>query len=138
MKQTCCPQYTIRCAARQLKLTKSQKKTVKKVNKYLNYDIRPHISEKDTLTSDHEHKDLSDISPPDITYGATTVVMDTTNTYVGNVVDLDSAKGSINAEKELLYDNDKKSEAAIKQSAALKESGRSFNAGSAFTILEID
>lgn len=36
MNQTCCPQYPIRCNALEFKLSKSQKKVIKKVNKYLN------------------------------------------------------------------------------------------------------
>ncbi|CAH0564456.1 unnamed protein product [Brassicogethes aeneus] len=35
MNETCCPQYTIRCTALNLHLSKSQKKVLKKFNKYL-------------------------------------------------------------------------------------------------------
>jgi len=35
MKQTCCPQYPIRCDVANLRLTKSQKKVIKRVNRYL-------------------------------------------------------------------------------------------------------
>lgn len=35
MNLTCCPQYTIRCDVTQVKLSKSQKNVIKKVNKYL-------------------------------------------------------------------------------------------------------
>ncbi|KAK2190729.1 hypothetical protein NP493_71g00004 [Ridgeia piscesae] len=36
MSQTCCPQYAIRCQVADFKLTRSQKKVIKRVNKYLN------------------------------------------------------------------------------------------------------
>lgn len=39
MDKTCCPQYTIRCDTSQVKLTKSQKKVLKHVNKCLNLDL---------------------------------------------------------------------------------------------------
>ncbi|XP_022916864.2 arginyl-tRNA--protein transferase 1 isoform X2 [Onthophagus taurus] len=35
MKETCCPQYTIRCDTGSFKLSKSQKKVIKKFNKWL-------------------------------------------------------------------------------------------------------
>ncbi|CAG0881958.1 unnamed protein product [Darwinula stevensoni] len=35
MNQTCCPQYTIRCPAESLQLSKSQKKVMKRMTKYL-------------------------------------------------------------------------------------------------------
>ncbi|OTF71981.1 hypothetical protein BLA29_006545 [Euroglyphus maynei] len=37
----CCPLYTIRCDATDFKLTKSQKKAIKKFNNYIGNDIRP-------------------------------------------------------------------------------------------------
>ncbi|KAH3735726.1 hypothetical protein DPMN_042261 [Dreissena polymorpha] len=46
MKQTCCPLYTIRCEVLNFKLRKSQKKVLKKVNKYLIEGIKP-TSDKD-------------------------------------------------------------------------------------------
>ena len=36
MSQTCCPQYPIRCQVADFKPTRSQKKVIKRVNKYLN------------------------------------------------------------------------------------------------------
>ena len=35
MNMTCCPQYTIKCDTLKFKLSKSQKKVIKRVNKYL-------------------------------------------------------------------------------------------------------
>lgn len=35
MKQTCCPQYTIRCEALNFKLSNSHKKVIKRVNRFL-------------------------------------------------------------------------------------------------------
>ena len=36
MTETCCPQYAIRCEVAEFKLTRSQKKVIKRVTKYLN------------------------------------------------------------------------------------------------------
>ena len=36
MTETCCPQYAIRCDVADFKLTRSQKKVIKRVTKYLN------------------------------------------------------------------------------------------------------
>ena len=36
MSETCCPQYAIRCDVADFKLTRSQKKVIKRVTKYLN------------------------------------------------------------------------------------------------------
>lgn len=41
MSKTCCPQYTIRCNMLDFHLSPSQKKVIKKVNKYLSYGILP-------------------------------------------------------------------------------------------------
>lgn len=35
MNETCCPQYAIRCDATQIKLSKSQKKVIKRFNNFL-------------------------------------------------------------------------------------------------------
>ncbi|CAK1586917.1 unnamed protein product [Parnassius mnemosyne] len=42
---TCCPSYTIRCKALEFKATKSQKKILKRVNKYLAGDAQQSVSE---------------------------------------------------------------------------------------------
>ena len=41
MHQTCCPQYAIKCEALKFKMSKSQKKVIKQVHKYLNTGDRP-------------------------------------------------------------------------------------------------
>uniref|UniRef100_A0A0B7AKI3 N-end aminoacyl transferase N-terminal domain-containing protein n=1 Tax=Arion vulgaris TaxID=1028688 RepID=A0A0B7AKI3_9EUPU len=41
MNLTCCPQYTIRCHALEFKLSKSQKKVIKRVNKFLISGVKP-------------------------------------------------------------------------------------------------
>lgn len=42
MQVTCCPMYTIKCAALEFKLTKSQKKVLKRVHKFLVHgDVKP-------------------------------------------------------------------------------------------------
>ena len=47
MNVTCCPQYTIRCQVADFKLTRSQKKVIKRVNKYLNTGERTVNGESD-------------------------------------------------------------------------------------------
>lgn len=51
MEMTCCPLYTIRCEALNIKLSKSQKKILKRVNKFLS---EPSVHEKtnDIITND--------------------------------------------------------------------------------------
>ena len=41
MDKTCCPQYAIKCEVLNFKLNKSHKKVLKRVNKYLNSDVKP-------------------------------------------------------------------------------------------------
>ena len=52
MKKMCCPQYTISCHALDFKLSKSQKKAIKRVNNFLNYGTRP--SEKPNKDPDQQ------------------------------------------------------------------------------------
>ena len=51
MNQTCCPQYPIRCNALEFKISKSQKKVIKRVNKFLNTGIRPNKLARDIADS---------------------------------------------------------------------------------------
>lgn len=44
MNRTCCPQYPIRCEVAGLQLTKSQKKVIKQVNRYLSYGERQAVA----------------------------------------------------------------------------------------------
>ena len=44
MNRTCCPQYPIRCDVASLRLTKSQKKVIKRVNRYLSYGERQTVT----------------------------------------------------------------------------------------------
>ncbi len=41
MDKTCCPQYTIKCDVKNFKLSKSNKKVIKRNNKYFNHDVKP-------------------------------------------------------------------------------------------------
>lgn len=47
MNVTCCPQYAIRCQVADFKLTRSQKKVIRRVNKYLNTGERTVSGESD-------------------------------------------------------------------------------------------
>ena len=53
--------YPIRCAVNDLKLTVSQKKVIKRVNRYLNYDQRP----KSRASSPDEQRDCPQVLPSD-------------------------------------------------------------------------
>ncbi|KAL0118103.1 hypothetical protein PUN28_009046 [Cardiocondyla obscurior] len=57
MNQTCCPQYTIKCEALDFKITKSQKKILKRMTKFL----RNELSSDNEGTSDDQHDNI-DIS----------------------------------------------------------------------------
>ena len=41
MDVTCCPMYTIRCQAQRFLPSKSQRKVIKRVNRYLNHGVKP-------------------------------------------------------------------------------------------------
>jgi len=58
MSKTCCPQYTIRCNMLDFRLSPSQKKVIKRVNKYLNHGILPG---KETT---EEHQQPHDVPQP--------------------------------------------------------------------------
>ncbi|CAH1977899.1 unnamed protein product [Acanthoscelides obtectus] len=61
MDETCCPQYTIKCDALHFSLTKSQKKVIKKFNKYLQDGILKKDSECDHVEDEvhrQEHVDF--------------------------------------------------------------------------------
>ncbi|CAH1154474.1 unnamed protein product [Phaedon cochleariae] len=49
MAETCCPQYTIKCDVKNFSLSKSQKKVIKKFNKFLETDI---LNKKDISTEE--------------------------------------------------------------------------------------
>lgn len=66
----CCPMYTIRCDATDFKLTKSQKKAIKKFNNFIKYDIKSNNEksknppesmdiESERLSMDSIHKQIS-------------------------------------------------------------------------------
>lgn len=57
MKKTCCPQYTIRCDARAFNLSRSHKKVIKRVNKYLNFGTIP---DKNEHSDEVSHPSASD------------------------------------------------------------------------------
>nr|XP_034176412.1 arginyl-tRNA--protein transferase 1 isoform X1 [Osmia lignaria] len=58
MDQTCCPMYTIRCEALQFKISKSQKKVLKRMAKFL----RNELQKDDTMdTGEEDHCDNIDI-----------------------------------------------------------------------------
>ncbi|ESO93243.1 hypothetical protein LOTGIDRAFT_119331 [Lottia gigantea] len=52
MNITCCPHYTIKCAALDFRLNKSHKKLIKRVNKYLIYGEHKKEERDDSITSD--------------------------------------------------------------------------------------
>jgi len=52
MKKTCCPMYPIRCSALDFKLSKSHRQVINKVNKFINYGIRPSQESADDTDND--------------------------------------------------------------------------------------
>ena len=56
MNMTCCPQYTIRCEVLNFKMKKSQKKTLKKVNRYLIHGIKPEKDKEDEEAEGNQPK----------------------------------------------------------------------------------
>lgn len=73
MKKTCCPQYPIRCDALAFNLTRSHKKVIKRVNKYLNFGTIP---DKDEHGDEVSHPSASDYPQKDF---------DTANVNIANV-----------------------------------------------------
>ncbi|XP_059708088.1 arginyl-tRNA--protein transferase 1 isoform X6 [Haemorhous mexicanus] len=76
MNQTCCPQYTIRCRALQFQASKSHKKVLKKMLKFISKgDASKVASEEepmdshieDVATCDFPHKSESQVSQSDLT-----------------------------------------------------------------------
>ena len=85
MDKTCCPQYTIRCDATQIILSKSQKKVLKRMNKFLmngessginiNEDVKvditqklPEIQNDDNIVSSlasSSHNEVKSVKGPD-------------------------------------------------------------------------
>lgn len=47
MNQTCCPPYAVRCHAINFKISSSQKKVIKRVNRFLINGIRPQAAKKE-------------------------------------------------------------------------------------------
>ncbi|CAB3364072.1 Hypothetical predicted protein [Cloeon dipterum] len=72
MNVTCCPAYTIKCDARKFKLSKSQKKVLKRINKFLlegsqikveNIDPKSHLCEEEV----EEEETIEILDLPDLT-----------------------------------------------------------------------
>ncbi|CAH1714820.1 unnamed protein product [Chironomus riparius] len=72
-KNTCCPMYTIKCDAMSFKLSRSHKKVLKKVNRFLrdgskeksrtkNQDIQSGISDEPTPSMEHTSLDVKELS----------------------------------------------------------------------------
>jgi len=56
MNLMCCPQYPIRCEVSSLRLTKSQKKVIKRVNRYLSHGER--VAEMSAEPERHAREEL--------------------------------------------------------------------------------
>ncbi|GBM99589.1 Arginyl-tRNA--protein transferase 1 [Araneus ventricosus] len=66
MNVTCCPLYTIRCEAKKFVLTKSQKKVLKKVHRFLAYGDKSKGSEGTLADKSDQDMDVSFECPQDI------------------------------------------------------------------------
>ncbi|XP_020290235.1 arginyl-tRNA--protein transferase 1 isoform X1 [Pseudomyrmex gracilis] len=61
MNQTCCPQYTIKCEALDFKISKSQKKILKRMSKFLRNELTN--SDADTRRDYHDNIDINNEVP---------------------------------------------------------------------------
>ncbi|XP_035219051.1 arginyl-tRNA--protein transferase 1-like isoform X2 [Stegodyphus dumicola] len=60
MHRTCCPQYTIKCEAKKFVLSRSQKKVLKKIHKFLAYGEKEKLSQDESSEAVMEHMEVSD------------------------------------------------------------------------------
>ncbi|XP_017279857.1 arginyl-tRNA--protein transferase 1 isoform X2 [Kryptolebias marmoratus] len=76
MKKTCCPQYTIRCHAQKFQPSKSQKKVMKKMNKFITSGDLPKGSEDgepmDSVSQDAGPRETTKVCPSDLKCAAIT------------------------------------------------------------------
>ncbi|GIY64648.1 arginyl-tRNA--protein transferase 1 [Caerostris darwini] len=66
MNVTCCPLYTIRCEAKKVVLSKSQKKVLKKVHRFLAYGEKDKLSKEPSSDKGDQDMDISFEYPQDV------------------------------------------------------------------------
>uniref|UniRef100_A0A1B6E864 Arginyl-tRNA--protein transferase 1 n=2 Tax=Clastoptera arizonana TaxID=38151 RepID=A0A1B6E864_9HEMI len=95
MNKTCCPMYTIKCAALDFKLSKSQKKVLKRVNRFLNGDLNKVKSDMELNSKDVTIESELNIINDGIqmNYAIKKTSFDTKLAKVSSVEGIESAKG---------------------------------------------
>ncbi|XP_027315862.3 arginyl-tRNA--protein transferase 1 isoform X5 [Anas platyrhynchos] len=92
MNQTCCPQYTIRCQALRFQTSKSHKKVLKKMLKFISKgDVSKVVSEEEPMDSH-----IEDVVPSDFAYKSESQVSQTELTPLNE----DHAEGVENDDKD--------------------------------------
>ncbi|KAM9188070.1 arginyl-tRNA--protein transferase 1 isoform 5-T5 [Mergus octosetaceus] len=92
MNQTCCPQYTIRCQALRFQTSKSHKKVLKKMLKFISKgDVSKVVSEEEPMDSH-----IEDVVPSDFAYKSESQVSQTELTPLNE----DHAEGVENEDKD--------------------------------------
>ncbi|XP_035185741.1 arginyl-tRNA--protein transferase 1 isoform X3 [Oxyura jamaicensis] len=92
MNQTCCPQYTIRCQALRFQTSKSHKKVLKKMSKFISKgDVSKVVSEEEPMDSH-----IEDVVPSDFAYKSESQVSQTELTPLNE----DHAEGVENEDKD--------------------------------------
>ncbi|XP_068545150.1 arginyl-tRNA--protein transferase 1 isoform X6 [Anas acuta] len=92
MNQTCCPQYTIRCQALRFQTSKSHKKVLKKMLKFISKgDVSKAVSEEEPMDSH-----IEDVVPSDFAYKSESQVSQTELTPLNE----DHAEGVENEDKD--------------------------------------
>ncbi|XP_014599799.1 PREDICTED: arginyl-tRNA--protein transferase 1 isoform X4 [Polistes canadensis] len=69
MDQTCCPMYTIKCEVSNFKISKSQKKILKRMTKFLKNELK----KDDIMDTNDERQDITDINFEEIPNKPTTL-----------------------------------------------------------------
>nr|XP_047915204.1 arginyl-tRNA--protein transferase 1 isoform X3 [Anser cygnoides] len=92
MNQTCCPQYTIRCQALRFQTSKSHKKVLKKMLKFISKgDVSKVVSEEEPMDSH-----IEDVVPSDFAYKSESQVSQTELTPLNE----DHTEGAENEDKD--------------------------------------
>ncbi|KAK3914593.1 Arginyl-tRNA--protein transferase 1 [Frankliniella fusca] len=65
MHKICCPMYTIKCNAIDFKITKSQKKVIKRVNRFLDHGERSKLKQNEDASNSHVFQEASREGNPD-------------------------------------------------------------------------
>ncbi len=123
MDKTCCPQYSIKCDAVNFKLSKSHKKVLKRVNKFLSSGVKPgDQADVDGLEGLEEGAACSDV-PSDRLMGASESLAADVSQGVAVMSPVTAGPGSTSKPIASINSEDGPTMPCI-SSVAVKESGR--------------